>query len=202
VDGAQTGGRWLTAPAGVFPAGPVDGGVGTLGAGRTARRWTTGAEPSPAAGRCRRRVPDDIAERMGECDPCTAQRRDRHSKRCLCSARRSLVELAPTSVPPLLVGARGQKTLALAGQIADGLVLDAGLSPDGVRAAVATAAAARRQEVVVYLPCGAGHGARQRLEAELDPNHYPRCSRLTIYHASLRVADLDAEPGNVCTAGR
>jgi 5,10-methylenetetrahydromethanopterin reductase len=76
----------------------------------------------------------------------------------------------PASVPPVLVGARGQKTLALAGEIADGLVLDSGLSPEGVRAAVAAAAAARRQEVVVYLPCGAGHGARQRLEAELDPS--------------------------------
>ncbi len=76
----------------------------------------------------------------------------------------------PAAVPPLLIGARGAKTLALAGQIADGLVLDAGLSPGGVRAALATAAATRRQEVVVYLPCGAGHGARQRLEAELDPS--------------------------------
>jgi alkanesulfonate monooxygenase SsuD/methylene tetrahydromethanopterin reductase-like flavin-dependent oxidoreductase (luciferase family) len=62
----------------------------------------------------------------------------------------------------------------LAGEIADGLVLDAGLSPDGVRAAVAAAAAARSQEaarpqeVVVYLPCGTGPGARRRLEAELD----------------------------------
>jgi alkanesulfonate monooxygenase SsuD/methylene tetrahydromethanopterin reductase-like flavin-dependent oxidoreductase (luciferase family) len=76
----------------------------------------------------------------------------------------------PAAVPPLLVGARGQKTLALAGRIADGLVLDAGLSPDGVRAAVTAAAATRRQEVVVYLPCGGGPGARQRLEAELDPS--------------------------------
>jgi alkanesulfonate monooxygenase SsuD/methylene tetrahydromethanopterin reductase-like flavin-dependent oxidoreductase (luciferase family) len=76
----------------------------------------------------------------------------------------------PISVPPLLVGARGPKTLALAGEIADGLVLDAGLSPDGVRAAVAAAAAARHQEVVVYLPFGTGPGARQRLEAELDPS--------------------------------
>jgi 5,10-methylenetetrahydromethanopterin reductase len=86
----------------------------------------------------------------------------------------------PTSVPPLLVGARGQKTLALAGQIADGLVLDAGLSPDGVLAAVATAAAARRQEVVVYLPCGAGHGARQRLEAELDPSRGAGSARVAV----------------------
>lgn len=74
----------------------------------------------------------------------------------------------PAVVPPVLLGARGPKTLALAGEVADGLVIDAGLSPDGVRAAVATAAAVRRHEVVVYLPCGAGDGARQRLEARLD----------------------------------
>jgi alkanesulfonate monooxygenase SsuD/methylene tetrahydromethanopterin reductase-like flavin-dependent oxidoreductase (luciferase family) len=108
----------------------------------------------------------------------------------------------PASVPPVLVGARGPRTLALAGQIADGLVLDSGLTPDGVRAAVALAAAAGESqavaaagpqevavggprevaagspqgaaaagigEVVVYLPCAAGPGARQRLEAELRP---------------------------------
>jgi len=39
----------------------------------------------------------------------------------------------PAAVPPLLVGARGPKTLALAGELADGLVLDAGISPPGVR---------------------------------------------------------------------
>jgi alkanesulfonate monooxygenase SsuD/methylene tetrahydromethanopterin reductase-like flavin-dependent oxidoreductase (luciferase family) len=86
----------------------------------------------------------------------------------------------PASVPPLLIGARGQKTLALAGEIADGLVLDAGLSPGGVRAAVATAGSARRQEVVVYLPCGAGHGARQRLEAELDPARGSGSARVAV----------------------
>jgi len=99
----------------------------------------------------------------------------------------------PISVPPLLIGARGQKTLALAGEIADGLVLDAGLSPDGVRAAVAAATgsaaaaaagAARRQEVVVYLPCGAGHGARQRLEAELDPARGFGSTRVAVGSAS------------------
>jgi len=75
----------------------------------------------------------------------------------------------PSAVPPVLVGARGPKTLALAGEIADGVVLDAGLSPEGVRAAVTTAAVAASQQVVVNLPCGAGPDARERLEAELDP---------------------------------
>ena len=73
----------------------------------------------------------------------------------------------PAAVPPLLVGARGPKTLTLAGEVADGLVLDADISPDGIRKAVATAAAARPHEVVVYLPSAAGPGARERIEAEL-----------------------------------
>ena len=75
----------------------------------------------------------------------------------------------PPAVPPLLIGARGHKTLALAGEIADGVILDAGLSPDGVRAALDVLAARRPCEVVLYLPCGAGGDARRRLEAELDP---------------------------------
>ena len=68
----------------------------------------------------------------------------------------------PQAVPPLLVGARGPRTVALAGEIADGLVLDAGITPDGVRRAVATTAAARPHEVVVHLLCAAGPDARER----------------------------------------
>ncbi len=56
---------------------------------------------------------------------------------------RVALDWPPATVPPLLVGARGPKTLALAGELADGLVLDAGISPAGVRRAVATAAAGR-----------------------------------------------------------
>jgi alkanesulfonate monooxygenase SsuD/methylene tetrahydromethanopterin reductase-like flavin-dependent oxidoreductase (luciferase family) len=73
----------------------------------------------------------------------------------------------PQAVPPLLVGARGPRTVTLAGEIADGLVLDAAITPDGVRRAVVMAATARPQEVVVYLLCAAGPDARGRVEAEL-----------------------------------
>jgi alkanesulfonate monooxygenase SsuD/methylene tetrahydromethanopterin reductase-like flavin-dependent oxidoreductase (luciferase family) len=79
----------------------------------------------------------------------------------------------PGTVLPLLVGARGPKTLILAGEIADGLVLDAGITPDGVRQAVATAAAARPHEVVVYLLAGAGAGAAGRIEAEQGASGRP-----------------------------
>ena len=49
----------------------------------------------------------------------------------------------PPEVPPLLVGARGPKTLALAGELADGLCLDASLTAAGVAQAIAQSAAAR-----------------------------------------------------------
>jgi 5,10-methylenetetrahydromethanopterin reductase len=73
----------------------------------------------------------------------------------------------PAAAPPLLVGARGPKTLALAGEVADGLVLDADISPEGVRKSVTAAGAVRPHEVVVYLPSAGGPGARGRIEAEM-----------------------------------
>ncbi len=69
----------------------------------------------------------------------------------------------PAVVPPLLVGARGPRTLALAGEVADGVVLDAGNTPDAVRSLVAQTAAQRRHEVVVYVPAGR---SRAPIEAE------------------------------------
>jgi alkanesulfonate monooxygenase SsuD/methylene tetrahydromethanopterin reductase-like flavin-dependent oxidoreductase (luciferase family) len=79
----------------------------------------------------------------------------------------------PVTPPPVLVGARGPKTLALAGELADGLVLDAGISADGVQRAVARAAAVRPHEVVVYVLCGAGTQGRDRVEAELAQLRQP-----------------------------
>jgi 5,10-methylenetetrahydromethanopterin reductase len=82
--------------------------------------------------------------------------------------------------PPLLAGARGPKTLALAGELADGLVLDAGITPDHVRRAVATAAARRPHEVVVYVPCGAAPGSAERLQAELGESPEPFSARAAV----------------------
>jgi alkanesulfonate monooxygenase SsuD/methylene tetrahydromethanopterin reductase-like flavin-dependent oxidoreductase (luciferase family) len=49
----------------------------------------------------------------------------------------------PAAVPPLLLGGRGPRTLRLAGELADGLILDSGLSYDTVRQSVAVYADAR-----------------------------------------------------------
>jgi alkanesulfonate monooxygenase SsuD/methylene tetrahydromethanopterin reductase-like flavin-dependent oxidoreductase (luciferase family) len=86
----------------------------------------------------------------------------------------------PAAVPPLLVGARGPKTLALAGELSDGLVLDAGISPDGVRQAVARAAAPRPHEVVVNVLCGGGPDSWERIQAELAESAEPRSDRAAV----------------------
>jgi len=89
------------------------------------------------------------------------------------SLDRVALDWPPPAAVPILIGGRGPKTLALAGELADGLVLDAGTSPGTVRRAMAQAAAVRPQEIVVYLPCGAGPGSAERIQAELPPSAPP-----------------------------
>lgn len=64
----------------------------------------------------------------------------------------------PAEVPPILVGARGPKTIRLAAELGDGVILDTGTPADAVRASCADIAGARaaagRTEpfrVVVYV---------------------------------------------------
>lgn len=74
----------------------------------------------------------------------------------------------PQVVPPVLVGGRGPRTLALGGELADGVILDDATGPDGLalpqrvhealeQVAEGRAAAGRDEafEVVVYLPTAA-----------------------------------------------
>jgi alkanesulfonate monooxygenase SsuD/methylene tetrahydromethanopterin reductase-like flavin-dependent oxidoreductase (luciferase family) len=83
---------------------------------------------------------------------------------------RVALDWPPAAAVPVLIGARGPKTMALAGELADGLVLDAGTSPDTVRRAIAQAAAGAPHDIVVYLPCGAGPGSAERIQAERPPS--------------------------------
>lgn len=57
----------------------------------------------------------------------------------------------PGEIPPLLIGGTGPKTLALAAEIADGIVLHADYSPDDVRRATQVAGVRPGQEVVVFV---------------------------------------------------
>jgi alkanesulfonate monooxygenase SsuD/methylene tetrahydromethanopterin reductase-like flavin-dependent oxidoreductase (luciferase family) len=68
------------------------------------------------------------------------------------------LEWPPAQPPTLLLGARGPKTLRLAGESADGVILDAAATPDDVRAACVEVEAGRAvagrtdpYQVVVYI---------------------------------------------------
>jgi alkanesulfonate monooxygenase SsuD/methylene tetrahydromethanopterin reductase-like flavin-dependent oxidoreductase (luciferase family) len=75
----------------------------------------------------------------------------------------------PEAPPPLLIGGRGPKTLAVAGEVSDGLVLDAGITPALVQAAIASATTPdgkTPREVITYVHCGSGPDAFERLGSE------------------------------------
>lgn len=87
----------------------------------------------------------------------------------------------PAVIPPLLVGGRGPKTLALAGELADGIILDDEAAPGGranaprVREAIGIVAASRTgagreggPEVVVLLPTAGGATAAEVAEQILQ----------------------------------
>jgi alkanesulfonate monooxygenase SsuD/methylene tetrahydromethanopterin reductase-like flavin-dependent oxidoreductase (luciferase family) len=86
----------------------------------------------------------------------------------------------PAQVPPLLVGARGPRTLALAGELADGLCLDASFTAAGVAQAVAQSAARRPAEVVVYLPTGSAPGSAERILTQLRVPTDPLAERTAL----------------------
>lgn len=83
------------------------------------------------------------------------------------------LEWPPTAQVPLWVGGVGPRSLALAGELGDGLILANALTPDDVRAAATTAGeaavAAGRQLGAVHatLLAATGPGAQDRLDAEL-----------------------------------
>jgi alkanesulfonate monooxygenase SsuD/methylene tetrahydromethanopterin reductase-like flavin-dependent oxidoreductase (luciferase family) len=84
------------------------------------------------------------------------------------------LEWPPEPVPHVLAGAVGPRSLRLCGEVADGTILVANTTPDGVQRARRLIdegrAAAGRDEphsVTVYLPATTGTGAAERLEADL-----------------------------------
>jgi alkanesulfonate monooxygenase SsuD/methylene tetrahydromethanopterin reductase-like flavin-dependent oxidoreductase (luciferase family) len=70
------------------------------------------------------------------------------------------------TVPPIAAGAVGPRTLRLSGAAADGTILTAGTSPDGVRAARRLIASATPHRVTVYVHAATGSDAAERLERE------------------------------------
>jgi alkanesulfonate monooxygenase SsuD/methylene tetrahydromethanopterin reductase-like flavin-dependent oxidoreductase (luciferase family) len=80
----------------------------------------------------------------------------------------------PATAPALLAGAEGPRSLRLSGEVADGTILTAGTTPDGVREArrlieEGRVAAGRGEPhpITVYVPAATGPGAARRLRADL-----------------------------------
>ncbi|SEF87322.1 Flavin-dependent oxidoreductase, luciferase family (includes alkanesulfonate monooxygenase SsuD and methylene tetrahydromethanopterin reductase) [Thermomonospora echinospora] len=81
----------------------------------------------------------------------------------------------PAEAPPVLAGASGPRSLRLSGEAADGTILDASVTPDGVRRARRLIDEGRREggrtghhTVVGYLHAATGPDAVARLKAELE----------------------------------
>jgi alkanesulfonate monooxygenase SsuD/methylene tetrahydromethanopterin reductase-like flavin-dependent oxidoreductase (luciferase family) len=89
--------------------------------------------------------------------------------------RLDAVQLAwpPPTPLPVLAGATGPRTVQLTGEVADGTILVAGTTPDGIRAARALIDAGRavaqrpgHHEVVVYALAASGADGAERARAE------------------------------------
>jgi len=75
------------------------------------------------------------------------------------------LDLPPNPAPGLMIAAGGPKTLALAGELGDGMVLSGGTSPAAVAEAKRLAGASDPYEIVVFVPVAGGPRAAQRLVA-------------------------------------
>ncbi|MET0476073.1 MAG: LLM class flavin-dependent oxidoreductase [Mycobacterium sp.] len=82
------------------------------------------------------------------------------------------LEFPPARRPPVLLGGTGPKTLRLAGEIADGVVVDSRYSTRTVREALGHVAAGRADSdgrpfsTVLFLACAPGDGAARSLAEE------------------------------------
>ncbi|TNY38399.1 LLM class flavin-dependent oxidoreductase [Thermomonospora catenispora] len=111
----------------------------------------------------------------------------------------------PTAVPAVLAGATGPRTLRLSGEAAEGTILTAGTSPEGVRRArrlidEGRGASTGAHRLVVYFHAATGPDAAARLRAELSAEGYPSALDVsaagdaeTIAEAVRRLADAGAD---------
>lgn len=107
----------------------------------------------------------------------------------------------PNTRPPLFVGAVGPRSLRLAGEIADGILLTGGTSPDEVRRAKALVdeGRARRGEgaadphpIVVSIHAATGPDAAARLEAERVKWGYESIAERSVSGTPQQMADAIA----------
>jgi alkanesulfonate monooxygenase SsuD/methylene tetrahydromethanopterin reductase-like flavin-dependent oxidoreductase (luciferase family) len=102
----------------------------------------------------------------------------------------------PVSAPAVLAGATGPRSLRLCGEAADGTILVAGTTPDGVREArrlvdEGRAAGGRTEPhpVTVYLLAATGHGAKERVAADLRRGGRDAIPELVVAGDAPAIAD-------------
>jgi 5,10-methylenetetrahydromethanopterin reductase len=121
-----------------------------------------------------------------------------YSGRAFSASKAKLEYKAPRPDLPLLMAARGEQALALAGKIADGLMISNMCPPDFTRHAVALMHASAREagrkppaEVVQYLPCAVrhdrneAHALAKRAIAEMLPSYWSLGQRVPSAKAAL-----------------
>ena len=101
----------------------------------------------------------------------------------------------PETVPAVLAGAVGPRTLRLTGEVADGTILTAGTSPEALAVARRTVAEGRAAAgrggdppVVVYVHAATGPDGAQRLEAERRRWGYPTMDGLGVAGGAPEIA--------------
>lgn len=102
----------------------------------------------------------------------------------------------PEHVPPVVAGAEGPKTLALAGAKADGLILPGGTTPERTAEAVRIAREAREAagvttplHVTLFVPAAIGAGATARLAENARRWRWPEDRPLGVAGHPAAVAD-------------
>lgn len=118
------------------------------------------------------------------------------------------LDAPPADPPPVLAGVRGPKSLALAGRVADGVVLAEGAGPEYVRESIGRARSADPFRVSVFTALAIGDDAREMRRAMAPfvaglidganpaPNAHPHIEEIRERHAARGVdgiADMPAE---------
>jgi alkanesulfonate monooxygenase SsuD/methylene tetrahydromethanopterin reductase-like flavin-dependent oxidoreductase (luciferase family) len=118
------------------------------------------------------------------------------------------LDAPPTQSPPVLAGVRGPKSLALAGRVADGVVLAEGSGPACVRESIERAGAPNPFRVSVFTALAVGDDAREMRRvmapfvaglidgANPAPNAHPHIDEIRERHAERGVegiADMPAD---------
>ncbi len=118
------------------------------------------------------------------------------------------LDAPPTDPPPVLAGVRGPKSLALAGRVADGVVLAEGAGPAYVRESIGHARSSGPFRVSVFTALAIGDDARDMRRAMAPfvaglidgsnpaPNAHPHIDEIRERHAARGldgIADMPAD---------